>query len=132
MNEITQIKETCLYMEDLLPALHFYHEQLGFEVIHHEKDKHLFLRAGSSILLCFNPRDSRLKTSPPPHFAKGPQHLAFEVAPEDYEVSKEKVLRAGIVIIDKVRWPGGQESFYFNDPAGNVLEIVPRGVWTQS
>jgi hypothetical protein len=36
----------------------------------------------------------------------------------------------GIEIIDEITWPGGKKSFYFNDPEGNVLEILPeKGIW---
>jgi hypothetical protein len=34
-----------------------------------------------------------------------------------------------IAVIDEVTWENGQKSFYFNDPIGNVLEIVPKGIW---
>lgn len=127
--KITGIKETCLYIKDLDGAKRFYHERLGFPIIHHEPRKHIFFRAGSSVLLCFNPEDSKNKTSPPPHFAEGNQHLAFEVEADEYEAIKEEFIASGIPISDKVIWGSGQESFYFTDPEANVLEIVPKGVW---
>ncbi|MEJ2003818.1 MAG: VOC family protein [Cyclobacteriaceae bacterium] len=129
LEEITGIKETCLYLHDLQQAHDFYHNKLGLPVIHFEPGKHIFFRAGGSVLLCFNPDDSRLKTSPPPHFAEGNQHLAFEVEAKDYETLKSRFAANGIKITDKVVWGSGQESFYFEDPEKNVLEIVPRGVW---
>lgn len=129
VKEITKIKETCLYINDLEEAKSFYNGKLGLAVIHHEPDKHLFLRAGSSVLLCFNPADSKRKNSPPPHYAEGPQHFAFEVTEEDYNKVKQKVQALNITITDEVVWKTGKESFYFNDPEGNILEIVPTGVW---
>lgn len=129
MKEILNIKETCLYIQDLEKAKSFYHDKLGLEIIHYQPEKHIFFRAGSSVLLCFNPSDAKLKTSPPPHFAEGNQHFAFEVNKEDYEKCKLKINSLGIQIIDKLVWKSGQESFYFNDPEDNVLEIVPIGVW---
>jgi len=129
MKEILKIKETCLYINDLEKAKSFYHVKLGLEIIHYSEEKHIFFRAGSSVLLCFNPDDSKNKTSPPPHFAEGNQHFAFEVKQEDYELCKEHINSLGIPIIDKLIWGSGQESFYFNDPENNVLEIVPEGVW---
>lgn len=129
LNQITGIKETCLYIHDLEAARRFYHEKLQLPVIHYEADKHIFFRAGNSVLLCFNPDDSRNKTSPPPHFAEGNQHIAFEVKAEHYEPLKARFAEQGIKIMDKVIWGSGQESFYFEDPEKNVLEIVPRGVW---
>ena len=129
MKEVIKIKETCLYIRDLNSAKEFYNGLLGFELIHYLPEKHVFFRVGSSVLLCFNPDDSKLKTSPPPHFAEGNQHFAFEVTADDYEKCKEKIKGFGIEIIDTLVWKSGQESFYFKDPENNVLEIVPVGVW---
>jgi catechol 2,3-dioxygenase-like lactoylglutathione lyase family enzyme len=126
---ILQIKETCIYSRDLPMMMEFYHGLLGLEVIHHLPGKHVFFRAGTSVLLCFNPDDSRQKVSPPPHYAEGKYHFAFEVAAHTYEAHKEEVRRLGIPILDEVTWQNGRKSFYFEDPAGNVLEIVPEGIW---
>ena len=117
-------------MKDLEQAYRFYHELLGLPVISKVSNKHVFFRAGSSVLLCFDPDDSKSKVSPPPHFASGKQHFAFEVKREEYEFHKAQIQQKGIQIIDKVVWETGQESFYFNDPEGNVLEIIPEGIWT--
>lgn len=129
MKEIIRIKETCLYIHHLEKAVKFYHEKLGFEIIHYLPDKHAFFRVGQSVLLCFNPDSSKAKTSPPGHYAEGNQHFAFEVSRDDYARIKEKILSLEITITDELIWSSGQESFYFNDPENNVLEIVPEGVW---
>ena len=126
---IRQIKETCIYFRDLEKARDFYHCRLELPIISYVKGKHIFFRAGSSVLLCFNPDDSRLKKSPPAHFSEGKYHFAFEVTKEEYEKHKQEIASKGIAIIDKVIWETGQESFYFEDPEGNVLEIVPEGIW---
>lgn len=125
----TQIKETCIYSRNLDEMRQFYHELMGLPVISHLPDKHIFFRAGSSVLLCFNPDDSKRKASPPAHYAEGRYHFAFEVSPADYDTHKEEVRGKGIRIIDQVIWKSGQESFYFEDPEGNVVEIVPEGIW---
>jgi catechol 2,3-dioxygenase-like lactoylglutathione lyase family enzyme len=127
---IVQIKETCLYFRDLEVPRKFYGELLGLPVVNYLKDKHIFFRAGSSVLLCFNPADSSAKESPPPHYGEGRYHFAFEVKANEYETHKSEIKAKGITILDEVKWPTGQESFYFEDPGGNVLEIVPEGIWT--
>lgn len=129
MEEIIKIKETCLYLKDLEVAKSFYHDKLGLEIIHYSVERHIFFRAGASVLLCFNPEDSRLKESPPAHYGEGKQHFAFEVGSDQYQQVKIKIESLGIPIIDKLIWKNGQESFYFNDPEGNVLEIVPQEIW---
>ncbi|HEY9047818.1 MAG TPA: VOC family protein [Ohtaekwangia sp.] len=127
---LLKIKETCLYIHDLNKAKRFYHEVLDLPVISYVKGKHIFFRAGSSVLLCFNPEDSKLKTSPPPHYGNGKLHFAFEVASADYLKVKEEIRLKGISIIAEVTWKSGKESFYFEDPEGNVLEVVPdEGIW---
>jgi catechol 2,3-dioxygenase-like lactoylglutathione lyase family enzyme len=127
--KIRQIKETCIYSRDLEAMKAFYHDLLGLNIIHYLPGKHIFFRAGASVLLCFNPDDSRQKVSPPAHYAEGKYHFAFEVSTDAYEAHKEAIRKKGIVIRDEVTWQNGQLSFYFEDPAGNVLEIVPEGIW---
>lgn len=127
--EFVKIKETCLYLHDLEAAHHFYHDVLELPVISYVRDKHIFFRVGASVLLCFNPDDSKSKTSPPAHFGGGQQHFAFEVASHEYAASKSWIVNKGIKITDEVTWSNGSKSFYFNDPAGNVLEIVTKEVW---
>lgn len=125
-----KIKETCLYIRDLEEAKQFYHDVLALPIISYLEGKHIFFRVGSTVLLCFNPDDSKLKKSPPAHFAEGKQHLAFEVSDHEYENAKAWIQSKGITITDKVIWKSGKESFYFEDPAGNVLEIVPdEKIW---
>ncbi len=127
---ILKIKETCLYFKDLEIARQFYHDVLGLDIIHHQPGKHIFFRAGDSVLLCFNPEDSKHKVSPPGHFGGGKQHVAFEVSLADYETAKEEIIAKGIKVIDEVEWKSGVKSFYFEDPEGNILEIVPdKGIW---
>lgn len=127
--EFKQIKETCIYFNNLTLAKNFYHGLLNLPIVSEMEGKHIFFRAGTSVLLCFNPDDSRLKTSPPPHYTYGKYHFALEVAPEAYQRHKEEILSKGIQIIDTLVWKNGQESFYFSDPIGNVVEIIPEGVW---
>jgi catechol-2,3-dioxygenase len=126
----TKIKETCIYISDLERAKAFYHGVLELSIIHYVKGKHLFLRAGHSVLLLFNPEDSRKNKKSPPHFGGGNQHFAFEVPLSDYEKTKEEIKSKGIKITNEVIWTSGKESFYFEDPEGNVLEIIPdEGIW---
>jgi catechol 2,3-dioxygenase-like lactoylglutathione lyase family enzyme len=128
--EFNQIRETCIYVKDLEMIYDFYCNTLELPVITYLPGKHIFFSAGKSVLLFFNPDDSSRKSSPPPHFAEGKQHFAFEVADKDYEGTKEELVKKGIRITDEVTWKSGKKSFYFEDPAGNVLEVIPdRGIW---
>ena len=124
---IRLIKETCIYSIELEPLRQFYADVLGLVEIAYLPGKHIFFRAGDSVLLCFNPEDSQAKKSPPPHGVGGPGHFAFEVV--DYNRSRDELLARGVKIIDRVIWKSGQELCYFLDPAGNVVELVPEGIW---
>ena len=126
---ITQIKETCLYVDNLDKAEQFYHRMMGFPLISKVENRHAFFKCGSSVLLCFLPEVTKKEPSLPPHFAAGKQHIAFEVAQSDYEQTKVKLLGKGIGITHIQDWGNGLESFYFDDPFGHVLEVVPKGIW---
>ena len=128
--QFTQIKETALYVNDLEVTKSFYHGKLGLEIISHVPGKHIFFRAGTSVLLCFLPENSKEKTEIPPHFAYGDQHIAFEAEVNDYEKWKEKIKTLRISIEHEETWGGGKyESFYFRDPDNHSLEIVQKGMW---
>jgi len=130
--EIIKIKETCLYTNDLELAKAFYHGKLGLPVIGMVKNRHVFFRAGGSVLLCFNPESTINDDKVPPHYAHGNQHLAFEVKPSKYQSWKDKLKELEILITHEHTWPNGKKSFYFNDPENNVLEIIEEGMWETS
>ena len=125
-----KIKETCLYVQNLERAKDFYEKVLDLPLISYVNDKHIFFQAGESVLLLFNPDDSKHKERPPAHYGQGKQHFAFEVPHEKYDEAKKWILSKGISITDEVTWKSGTKSFYFEDTEGNVLEIVPdTGIW---
>ena len=129
MSGFSQIKETCLYIPDLDQAETFYHGILGLPLISKSEGRHIFFRAGSSVLLCFIPEATKAEDTLPPHYAQGKQHIAFEVAAEEYEAKKSELVNKGIAITHIQDWKDELESFYFEDPFGHVLEVVPRGIW---
>ncbi len=87
---IRQIKETCLYVTDLDRTEHFYCQQLGLPLISRVEGRHIFFRAGTSVLLCFIAEKTREDKELPPHYGTGQLHIAFEVTPEEYTSWKEK------------------------------------------
>lgn len=127
--EFTQIKESCLYIHDLESAKKFYHGILGLSLVDYAEGRHLFMRVGPSMLLCFNPDKTIHEKELPPHYAKGNQHIAFECAKESYEAWKSKILSSGIPVEHEASWGKSYRSFYFRDPEENVLEIVQPGMW---
>jgi catechol 2,3-dioxygenase-like lactoylglutathione lyase family enzyme len=127
--KILQVKETCIYVHDLEQTQNFYSGILGLAVIARKEGRHIFFNAGTSVLLCFIPEASARETELPPHWASGPAHLAFEVSRPEYENWKQAITSKGVEIIHEQEWGDDFNSFYFHDPDGHVLEIVPEGMW---
>lgn len=123
------IKETCLYIKDLDKAEEFYHKTLGLPLVSKEPGRHIFFRAGTSMLLCFIAANTKNETRFPAHYGEGKQHMAFGVAQEDYEAWKNRFISLGITITHEHTWSSQLKSFYFDDPDGNVLEVVPNELW---
>lgn len=126
---IRRIKETCIYVSDLELTKAFYAGEMGLEIISLVPGRHVFFRAGESVLLCFVAAQTERETELPPHGAKGSVHFAFEVSGNDFEDALKKVKQAGISILHGHVWKGGFRSFYFHDPDGNLVEIIEEGLW---
>lgn len=127
--QFTGIKETCLYVKNLERTRQFYHEKLGLEVIGFVKDRHIFFRAGNSVLLCFVSQATKHDAKLPAHHGSGNLHFAFETTTEQYALWKDKIRKAGIIIEQEAEWGGNLKSFYFRDPDNHLVEIVMEGIW---
>jgi len=125
----SRIFETVLYVEDLPAAERFYHEALGLEVIGRE-ELFVVFRCGGGVLLVFDPRKSAAPDRDvPSHGTTGVGHIAFAAKPEDLDAWREQLRQAGVSIEREVDWDEGGHSFYFRDPAGNVVELAPPTIW---
>lgn len=127
--EFTQVKETCIYIQNLDRAEDFYHRLLGLEVISRVEGRHIFFRVGTSVLLCFIASTTKNETTLPPHYANGKQHFALEITQDLYQKTKNAIIEKGILITHVQQWRDDLESCYFEDPDGHVLEIIPEGIW---
>src|SRR4051794_37708375 len=89
-------------------------------------------RLGGGVVLLFD-RQAIVDRDEPParHGSSGPGHVCFVVRAEDYEAWKERLTAEGIEITHEHDWDGGRRSFYFHDPAGNLLEIADGDLWPQ-
>lgn len=85
--------------------------------------------ADGQVLLLFNWEQSSIQTDPPAHGAPGRIHTCFLVEPSEYEGWKSRIDAAGMTITSEHAWKEGILSFYFEDPAGNVLEIAGGDLW---
>ena len=55
-----------------------------------------------------------------------PHHLAFGVAPEEFDAVAEKLRAAGATLAEPFANPFGDRIVFFADPAGNCAQIVAR------
>ena len=120
----------------------FYIYILGLEFVSEEKDRHVFLKAGQSMLLIFNPNKTLATTDVgngnsnatqlPTHGAFAPPsiiHFALEIEKQNYGSAKHMLNEKNIKIEKEVTWKKGTNSMYFRDPVGNLVEIITNGSW---
>ena len=129
-----KIVETCIYSPDLKNMKDFYVNSLGLDLVSEEEGRHVFLKAGKSMLLIFNPQNTRLAANStfPTHGTIAPPssiHFALEIEQGDYEAARNILTQNGISIEKEMSWGSGGKSMYFRDPVGNLVEIVTKGQW---
>ena len=131
--KFTKIVETCIYSSELKEMKDFYINKLGLDFVSEENGRHVFLKAGKSMLLIFNP-ESTLNDSIsifPIHGAITPPsivHFALEINTADYEKWKD-LLSKKQINIEKELKIGNSRSVYFRDPSGNVVELITENAW---
>ncbi len=129
MPAIQRVVETSLYIDDLDRADAFYAEVLGLERVLREEGRHVFYRAGESMLLLFIASATRVCESLPAHGATGAGHAALGILAADFDAWRRRLEDRGIPIEHVEHWPRGGRSLYFRDPAGNSLELITPSVW---
>jgi catechol-2,3-dioxygenase len=131
--KINKVIETCIYSSDLRSMKKFYVGILGLSIIHEEEDKLIFMKAGKSVLLIFDPlRTSINNDRLPTHGAITPPssiHFAMEIEEQEYQPCKELLVRNGIAIEKEVKWNCNTKSLYFRDPSGNLVELIMPAGW---
>ena len=131
---LSGVLEAALYAGDLDAAEAFYGRVLGLERIARAGNRHVFFRAGGTILLVFNPDETeRPGTNPalpvPPHGARGPGHLCFAATADALDRIARHLAASGVAIEADFRWPNGARSVYVRDPAGNSVEFAEPRLW---
>jgi catechol 2,3-dioxygenase-like lactoylglutathione lyase family enzyme len=126
--ELAGVLETVVYCstENEEETRRFYRDVLGLRPFDEHSYGH---RLPNGVFLLFNRDGSSVQEWPPPHGATGPVHTCFLAAPGDYERWREELQTKGVEIVKEIEWERGTRSFYFEDPAGNLLEIAERDMW---
>ena len=132
--KITGVLEAALYAADLDRAEAFYHGVLNMEVVLRLEQRHVFFRAGQTILLVFNPEEpakpsQNTRMPVPAHGAHGPGHVCFRASRDEISRWRAHVLDQGIAVDAEFDWPNGARSLYIRDPAGNSVEFAEPHLW---
>ena len=127
------VLETALYHDSLAREAveRFYGDLLGLPAVAGWEDGVAF-RVGTGVLLLFD--RGRLAERGGPvadHGTSGPGHVCLQATGGEYERWREHLEAAGVEIVHDSDWSGGGRSFYFKDPAGNLVEIADRDIWPQ-
>ena len=129
---LSGVLETCLYHDAAqTPQIEpFYAERLGLPAVSRWPGGIAF-RAGGGVLLLFEREGLAERDSPiAAHGCTGPGHACL-LAPSAaaYDAWRERLAAAAVTITHEQEWDEGRRSLYFNDPAGNLLEIADADIW---
>ena len=123
------VLETVVYCktENEAETRRFYREVFGLQPVREDSVSH---RLGTGVFLLFNADESAVQDSPPAHGAADARvHTCFLAEPGEYERWKKELETRRVEITQEIQWDSGPRSFYFEDPAGNVLEIAEADMW---
>ncbi len=127
--QVTNVLETCLYVDDLDAAAQFYSQVLGLHEVSRVNGRHVFYRCGAQMLLIFVAAVSAQGGEVPAHGATGPGHAAFGVTQESLAAWRAHLEKHNVPIEQRYTWGDRGESLYFRDPAGNSLEFTTPRIW---
>ena len=124
-----EILEAVVYAPDLEAAEAFYTDVLGLEPVGRVEGRHVFFRCGGRVFLVFDPAATIGGERIPGHGATGPGHVCFAATAGELEGWRAHLRAKGVEIEQEVEWPGGGQSIYFRDPAGNSVELGTPKIW---
>jgi len=111
---IQGINHLTLAVRDVGESFAFYRDALGFRPVAKWPKGAYFLAGDLWVALVLDPE---VRAGALPEYT----HVAFTVAPEDFEAAAERIRAAGAAVWQENRSEG--DSLYFLDPTGHKLEI---------
>jgi catechol 2,3-dioxygenase-like lactoylglutathione lyase family enzyme len=126
------VLETSLYHDAAQTEAveRFYGDTLGLPAVSRWPGG-IAYRVGAGVLLLFEREALARRDSPiAAHGTDGPGHACLVVDGQtECDAWRLRLEGAGIAITHEHDWDGGLRSLYFNDPAGNLLEIASGDLW---
>ncbi len=131
-DEFSGVLETCVYCsaDEFEVTENFYAEVLGLRLVSSWAGSRAY-RLGRGVLLLFEREALATRDGPiAQHGADGPGHVCLLARHrDDYERLQSALADAGVEITHEQQWEGGRRSYYFKDPAANLLEIAEADIW---
>jgi catechol 2,3-dioxygenase-like lactoylglutathione lyase family enzyme len=125
------VLETALYHDpsEREAIEEFYSETLGLRAVSRWPDGVAF-RVGGGVLLLFDREGLERREGPiADHGTTGPGHACLVAGAPGYDGWRQRLAQLGVEITHEHEWDSGLRSFYFRDPAGNLLEIADGDMW---
>lgn len=124
---LLRVDHIALNVTDIARSREFYSRVLGFRVTSESttrgKNQHIEMEAGDICLALFETADLDLKAAHEIFTRKGYFHMAFEVAPDQFDSVLEALHHHNVELDGKPRNHGGGPSVYFFDPDGYQIEL---------
>jgi catechol 2,3-dioxygenase-like lactoylglutathione lyase family enzyme len=127
---VRHLAEIVLWVRDMDRALAFYRDLFGLEVISPPELPNRFLRAGPGEgpvpeMIVLVPHPDAAGRFPAEKPLRSLHHMAFNVAPEEYDRLAERCRAAGHEVRGGVHPVlKGVRTFYVDDPDGNEVEVI--------
>jgi len=134
MPRVQGLLETALYVDDMARSVAFFRDVIGLATMLETERLTAFDAGRQGVLLVFR-RGASVEDMPtaagvvPGHDGRGPLHMAFAIAEDQYDAWHRHLAAAAVTIRGEMRWPRGGRSLYFEDPDGHVLEVATPGLW---
>ncbi|SDD46116.1 VOC family protein [Ruegeria marina] len=128
------VLETVLYVDDLDAASEFYALVMNLPLAHEDRRMKVFRLTDQNFLLLFKTGDTRQPINVPggtipAHDGRHGMHVALSIDHDEVEAWAQRLQDNNIPIESTVRWPSGDTSLYFRDPAGNLVELATPDLW---
>jgi catechol 2,3-dioxygenase-like lactoylglutathione lyase family enzyme len=129
MTIIRGLAEIVLSVHDLDASLRFYRDTLGLTLVSEPAFRPVFLRAGDPavtvpqlvVLVPLPPGTPAFPTAKP---ERPLHHIAFELAPADFDTLQEQLTAAGFQVRTGRHPVIPSRTIYVDDPDGNEIEFI--------